>query len=119
LSGDDRARRKNKDGRHVGLDFYDLLIEAFTAGGVFMKHADGLRNLMPSALFLTLFALGASLQSQALRRAELGVTYILILGIEAMLAFGFGVLFFSETVTLAKAGAILLILAGAVLLRVL
>jgi hypothetical protein len=23
------AREKNKDGRHVGLDFYDLLIEAF------------------------------------------------------------------------------------------
>ena len=23
----DRAREKNKDGRHVGLDFYDLLIE--------------------------------------------------------------------------------------------
>src|SRR6516164_6080913 len=24
-----RCRRKNKEGRHVGLDFYDLLIEAF------------------------------------------------------------------------------------------
>jgi len=28
LGGDDRTRQKNKDGRHVGLDFYDLLIEA-------------------------------------------------------------------------------------------
>jgi hypothetical protein len=25
-----RARKRIKDGRHVGLDFYDLLIEAFT-----------------------------------------------------------------------------------------
>jgi hypothetical protein len=25
-----RARKRIKDGRYVGLDFYDLLIEAFT-----------------------------------------------------------------------------------------
>ncbi len=30
VKANDRVRRRAKDGRHVGLDFYDLLIEAFS-----------------------------------------------------------------------------------------
>jgi small multidrug resistance pump/quaternary ammonium compound-resistance protein SugE len=90
---------------------------AFTVGGVFMKYADGLRNTWASVLFLVMFGIGAVLQSQAMRGGELGVIYILVLGLEAALAFGFGTIIFGEAVTLTKIVAILLIVSGIALLR--
>jgi len=90
---------------------------AFTLGGVFMKSADGVRHPAPTAGFLLFFAAGAVLQSQAMRGAELGATYILVLGLEAMLAFGLGVVLFGESVGLAKIAAVSLIVSGIALLR--
>ena len=90
---------------------------AFTTGGVFMKHADGVRHVLPVAAFLVLFSIGAMLQSQAMRGAELGATYILVLGLEAALAYAMGVVFFGDAVTLAKTAALLLIVAGIAFLR--
>lgn len=90
---------------------------AFTLGGVFMKSADGVRHLFPVCGFVTLFALGAALQSQAMRGAELGATYILVLGLEAALAFGLGVAVFGEAITVSKLSALLLIVTGIALLR--
>jgi hypothetical protein len=40
----DRAGEKFKDGRHVGLDFYDLLIEVFTYGVRDRKEAFWVEN---------------------------------------------------------------------------
>lgn len=90
---------------------------AFTVGGVFMKHADGLRHALPVAGFVALFAFGAAMQSQAMRGSELGATYVLVLGLEAALAFGLGVAFFGEAVTSAKVSAVVLIVVGIALLR--
>jgi len=90
----------------------------FTVGGIFMKQADGLRHGSPTALFLLLFAAGAAVQSQAMRGAELGTTYVVVLGLEAALALAFGTFLFAEPTTLPKIGAILLILGGIALLRV-
>ena len=90
---------------------------AFTLGGVLMKHADGVRNVLPVCGFLVLFALGATLQSAAMRGKELGTTYILALGREAALAYGLGVLLFGEAVTPQKTIAVLLIVAGILWLR--
>lgn len=90
---------------------------AFALGGVFMKYADGLRHAGPIVGFVTLFGAGAAVQSLAMRGAELGATYILVLGLEAMLAFGLGVSLFGETVTGSKVSAVVLIVAGIALLR--
>lgn len=97
--------------------FSSLAALCFTAGGVFMKHADGLRNLSPSMAFVLLFVLGAAFQSYAIRGAELGSAYVLILGLEAIFAFAFGMFFFGEALTLVKAGAVILVLSGIALLR--
>ena len=49
-----RCRRKNKEGRHVGLDFYDLLIEAHSGDGesgwscVLPEHPAGVRAGRPT-----------------------------------------------------------------------
>ncbi len=94
-----------------------LAAVAFTVGGVLMKHADGIRHVLPVAGFIALFGCGAVLQSQAMRGAELGATYILVLGLEAALAFGLGVALFHEAVTATKIVAVLLTVAGITLLR--
>lgn len=90
----------------------------FTSGGIFMKYADGVRHLLPIVGYVTLFAAGAVLQSLAMRGTELGATYILVLGLEAALAFGLGVMLFDEAATTRKVAAVLLIVVGIVLLRV-
>jgi quaternary ammonium compound-resistance protein SugE len=89
----------------------------FTVGGIFMKHADGLRNASPTMVFLVLFACGAAIQSQAMRGTELGATYLIVLGLEAALAVAFGALLFAEPMTLSKAAAVLLIVGGIAILR--
>lgn len=90
---------------------------SFTIGGVFMKYADGIRNVSAAALFLALFAFGAVVQSHAMRGADLGATYIVVLGLEAAFAFGLGAVLFAEAVTATKVAAVLLIVAGIALLR--
>jgi len=90
---------------------------AFTTGGVFMKYADGLQHPGSVVGFVVLFAAGALLQSQAMRGAELGVTYVLVLGLEAAFAFGLGVTIFQEAVTVVKLVAVGLVVAGIALLR--
>jgi multidrug transporter EmrE-like cation transporter len=90
---------------------------AFTTGGILMKAADGVRRPLPTLGFIALFVIGASLQSLAMRSAELGATYILVLGLEAALAVGLGVLLFDERVTATKLAAVALIVAGIAMLR--
>src|SRR5262245_59879654 len=92
---------------------------AFTTGGVFMKYADGLQHTWSVVGFVVLFAAGALLQSLAMRGAELGVTYVLVLGLDAALAFGLGVTIFQEAVTVVKLVAVGLVVAGIALLRLL
>ena len=90
---------------------------SFTVGGIFMKHANGLQNAPAAALFLLLFAFGAAIQSQAMRGAELGATYIVVLGLEATFALAFGTLLFAEPITFFKITAVILIVTGIALLQ--
>src|SRR5215469_5910740 len=55
-----RCRRTNKEGRHVGLDFYDLLIEAFIKAESFLRAA-GLICGRPPAFFVAGFRVAAGL----------------------------------------------------------
>ena len=89
----------------------------FTVGGIFMKRADGLSHAPPTACFLALFACGAAVQSCAMRGTELGATYVIVLGLEAILAVSFGAILFGESLTPSKTAAVLLIVGGIALLR--
>ena len=91
---------------------------SFTVGGIFMKRADGVRHASATSLFLLLFAFGAAIQSQAMRGAELGATYIVVLGLEAALTLFFGAFLFAEPITLSNAAARLLIGGGIAWLRI-
>ena len=89
----------------------------FTFGGVFMKLSSGFARLAPGAAALALFLAGAIAQTFAMKYAELGVAYVFVLGLEAVLAFAFGALFFGETVSLAKLLGVALIIGGFALLH--
>ena len=53
-----------------------------------------------------------------MKYAELGVAYVFVLGLEAVLAFCFGALFFGESVSVAKLLGVVLIIGGFALLHV-
>lgn len=82
-----------------------------------MKYCAGFTRLFPTLMIYVMFAIGATLQTMAMKQAELGVTYIFVLGLEAALAFAFGILFFQEGVSLWKIAGVALIVGGIILLR--
>jgi multidrug transporter EmrE-like cation transporter len=89
----------------------------FTVGGVFMKLSDGLTKFWPTVIVFALFLIGAALQTLAMKREDLAVTYLLVVGLESILAFLFGVLVFSESCTPVRVAGVLLITGGIVSLR--
>jgi multidrug transporter EmrE-like cation transporter len=89
----------------------------FTVGGVFMKLSDGLTRFWPTLIVFALFLIGAALQTLAMKREDLAVTYLLVVGLESILAFLFGVLVFSESCTPVRIAGVLLITGGIVSLR--
>ena len=82
-----------------------------------MKYSAGLTRLAPSILVFVLFCAGAAAQALAMRRAEMSATYILVLGLESVLAFGMGVAVFSEPATPVRILAVALVTVGVLLLR--
>ena len=90
----------------------------FTFGGVFMKLSSGFARLGPGTAALALFVAGAIAQTFAMKYAELGVAYVFVLGLEAVLAFSFGALFFGESVSVPKLLGVVLIIGGFALLHV-
>jgi multidrug transporter EmrE-like cation transporter len=82
-----------------------------------MKNAAGVSRLLPTAAFASLFLLGAVLQSLGMRRFDLGVAYIAVLGLEAALAFVLSVAVLHESYSVGRIIAIALILSGVALLR--
>ena len=98
-----------------------LLVSAalsYSIEGYFMKLSDGLSRPGPTSLVLGLFCFGAILQTIAMRHGELSVTYILVLGLEAITALALGLLFLGEGVTALKLAGISLVVLGVVVLRV-
>jgi multidrug transporter EmrE-like cation transporter len=89
----------------------------FTVGGIFMKLSDGLTKFWPTMIVFALFVTGAALQTLAMKREDLAVTYLVVVGLEAMLAFLFGVLVFSESCSPVRIAGVLLIALGIISLR--
>jgi multidrug transporter EmrE-like cation transporter len=89
----------------------------FSVGGYFMKQSAGLTRLQPTLLVFTLFGAGAGLQTLAMRGQSMAVTYIVVLGLEAITAFCLGVFFLDESSSPVKLAGVGLVLAGIILLR--
>ena len=62
-----------------------------------MKPAQGLTRPWPTVAVLGLFTIGALLLALSVSaRGELGAAYLFVLGLETVLALGFGMLIFGE-----------------------
>jgi len=97
-----------------------LLVAAsllFAVGGLFMKYSQGLTRLGPSVVVLLLFCMGAACQAVAMKHEEMGATYVVVLGFEAVAAFALSMGVLGESLSATKLGAALLILGGIALLK--
>ena len=90
---------------------------SFAVGGYFMKLSQGLTRLGPTGLVFACFAIGAALQTLAMRDEQMTVIYLVVLGLEAVAAYLLGALLLKETTTAAKLAGIALVVAGIALLR--
>jgi quaternary ammonium compound-resistance protein SugE len=82
-----------------------------------MKYSAGLTRLWPATAMFALFFAGAAAQAMAMRRAEMSATYLFVLGLESVLAFGLGVAVFSEPATPLRILAVAMVTAGLLLLK--
>lgn len=103
----------------VPMSFVLLAIAAllFSFGGLAMKASAGLTHTASSVAVFVLFCAGAACQALGMRRTEMGVAYISVLGLEALTAFALSSLVLGEKVTVPKIGALLLIVGGIALLE--
>ncbi|HEY1911368.1 MAG TPA: SMR family transporter [Vicinamibacterales bacterium] len=90
---------------------------AFSVGGYCMKLSAGLTRPLPSVLLFALFGLGAALQTLAMRDEPMSVTYIVVLGLEAVTAYALGAIFLNEHSSITKMSGVALVVAGIILLR--
>jgi len=89
----------------------------FAIGGYFMKASAGLTEFRPTLLVFAFFIAGASLQTIAMRGQQMVITYIVVLGLEAISAYSLGVFFLKEGSSVARLTGVALVLAGIVVLR--
>ena len=96
------------------MALFELIVAAaaYALGGFFMKLSEGLSRPLPSASFLTLFVAAASLQAVAMRRVDLGVAYIFVLGLEALFTLGLSLFVLRESWSAARLVAVTLVVVG-------
>lgn len=89
----------------------------YSVGGYYMKLSNGFSQFGSTLAVFILFGLGAGSQIWAMRNEQMTVTYIVVLGLEAVIAFGLGVFLLNESSSFFKLAGTGLILAGIALLR--
>jgi len=90
---------------------------SFSIGGYFMKLSAGLTHLRPTVLMFAFFSVGTVLQTVAMRGEQMAITYIVVLGFEAITALLLSMILLNESASLSKIGGVALVVAGIVLLR--
>lgn len=90
---------------------------SFSVGGYFMKLSAGLTNLRPTILMFACFSVGAVFQTVAMRGEQMAVTYIVVLGFEAITALALSMILLNESASLSKLAGVGLVIGGIVLLR--
>jgi multidrug transporter EmrE-like cation transporter len=90
---------------------------AYAIGGVCMKLSAGFARPLPSLMLFVLFAIGATLQTWGMRRADLGVAYIMVLGLEAIVALVLSIVFLGESSSVSRIAAVALVIVGIIWLR--
>ncbi|HUR33197.1 MAG TPA: SMR family transporter [Vicinamibacterales bacterium] len=90
---------------------------AYAVGGLFMKQSDGVTRVLPTLGFLALFASGAILQALGMKQADMGVSYVFVLGVEAIAAVILSWLVLHEHYPVSRLAAMALVVIGVAWLR--
>ena len=72
---------------------------------------------LPSVALVVTFSTGALLQAWAMKNEALGPSYVVVLGLEALLAVIAGSIIFAEQVTLRTLCGVMLVVLGIAVLR--
>ena len=99
------------------LVLYALAAALYVTGGVFMKHSAGLTRWLPTVALVVVFGAGALMQAWAMKREPLGSSYVVVLGLEALLAVLAGYFLFAEQMTIKMISGVVLVVLGMILLR--
>jgi small multidrug resistance pump len=89
----------------------------YVIGGVAMKYSRSLTVLQPSLLLYAAFLGGATLQTIGMSGSKMGVTYVVVLGLEAVLALACAAAFLGERVSVSQLAGAILVVAGIVVLE--
>lgn len=100
------------------LSLYALAAALYVAGGVFMKQSAGLTRGLPAAALVVVFGAGALIQARAMKQEALGSSYVVVLGLEALLAVIAGYFLFAEQMTARMISGVVFIVLGIILLRI-
>jgi multidrug transporter EmrE-like cation transporter len=90
----------------------------FVVGGVFMQKCEGFSQGFPTVMIYICFGLGATLQTVTMMNGGMGVTYILVVGLEAVFAVTCGAMLFNEGYSPIKLLGIALIAVGIIFSRI-
>jgi len=90
---------------------------SFSIGGYFMKLSVGLTHLRPTLLMFAFFSVGTVLQTVAMRGEQMAITYIVVLGFEAVTALLLSMILLNESGSFSKFAGVALVLAGIFVLR--
>jgi multidrug transporter EmrE-like cation transporter len=99
------------------LSLYSLAAALYVVGGVFMKLSAGLTRWLPAASLVVAFGAGALIQAWAMKQEALGPSYVVVLGLEALLAVFAGWILFAEQMTPKMISGVVLVVLGIILLR--
>jgi len=83
----------------------------------FMKQSNGFTKLIPSVLTILVMMASFGLLSFSMRTLPLGTAYTIWTGIGAIGAFAVGIIMFGEPLNVLRVGAVLMIVAGLILLK--
>jgi multidrug transporter EmrE-like cation transporter len=90
---------------------------AFSVGGAFMGLSDGFTRFWPSVLIAACFVIGAGFLARAVNRGGLSTTYVVALGVEAVISVGIGLALLGERLSVSQTAGIAIILIGLATLK--
>ena len=79
-----------------------------------MKLSAGLTHLRPTVLMFAFFSVGTVLQTVAMRGEQMAITYIVVLGFEAITALVLSIVLLNESGSISKFAGVALVIAGIV-----
>jgi multidrug transporter EmrE-like cation transporter len=99
------------------IALYCLAATLYVVGGIFMKLSAGLTRWRPALALVLVFGAGALIQAWAMKQDALGSSYVVVLGLEALLAVIAGYFLFAEQPTPKMISGMVLVVFGIILLR--